>query len=171
MATAEGFDLQKIREEQGLTRAQLAEKSGLSAGYIKVIEKKGAKPSVEVCQKLATALGLPVERLVAKYRPAFLSQMAPALKSVSLSRVSDASPKRVKATGPRELVSMDAITTELMRSCYETQKAAEYGLLALFEIHGGNQAAALQALLEFQDKLAEQTAAVSRMLLAVKRSF
>ncbi len=174
------FNLQSVREEKNMTRAVLAEKTGLSAGYIKVIERKGAKPSVEVCNKIAMALGLPLETVVAKYRPKFLGQLTPAMKTAAKTAAKSVATKAVPAhpsngkskpaKAKQEIVDVEDLKNELLEACYGTQKAAELGLLAVFEVRRNEHRGALQSLLEFQAKLNEQVTTVSRILVSFTRA-
>lgn len=51
-------NLRKIRQEKNMTIRDLAEKSGVSTGYICHLEKGSRKnPTIEVMEKLAKALG------------------------------------------------------------------------------------------------------------------
>ncbi|GAB6159373.1 hypothetical protein JCM39194_25740 [Desulfotomaculum varum] len=56
--------LQKYREDQGLTQAKLAEKSGVSQAYICELEQGKKQPSVFIVKKLAKALGISVSKLL-----------------------------------------------------------------------------------------------------------
>lgn len=50
--------LRKYREEKGMTLKELAQKSGVSPGYLCHLEKgKRANPSTEVMEKISANLG------------------------------------------------------------------------------------------------------------------
>ena len=51
------------RKRQALTQEQLAEKTGISQPDISRIEKFGWTPPVDIRQRLAEALGVPVEEI------------------------------------------------------------------------------------------------------------
>lgn len=54
-----GKQIEKYRTEAGLSRDALARKVGLSSGqYVYQIERRGAVPSLDVLDRLATALGV-----------------------------------------------------------------------------------------------------------------
>jgi transcriptional regulator with XRE-family HTH domain len=53
-----GAELRRHREEAGLTLAALAERSGLSVGYISLIERGERDPSISTVTALAKALGI-----------------------------------------------------------------------------------------------------------------
>jgi len=54
-----------LREEQGLTQAALAKRSGVTEAYISMLESGTRKnPSLPTLKKLAKALGVPVGRLL-----------------------------------------------------------------------------------------------------------
>lgn len=57
-------NLRKIRHEKNMTIRDLAEKSGVSTGYICHLEKGSRKnPTIEVMEKLAKALGEPAIKI------------------------------------------------------------------------------------------------------------
>jgi transcriptional regulator with XRE-family HTH domain len=53
-----GLELQRIREERGLTVEELAEKSGISATTIRAVERGVREPHMDTVAKLAKPLGL-----------------------------------------------------------------------------------------------------------------
>jgi transcriptional regulator with XRE-family HTH domain len=53
-----GLELRRIREERGLTVEELAEKSGISATTIRVVERGGREPRGDTVARLAKPLGL-----------------------------------------------------------------------------------------------------------------
>ena len=57
--------LRKLRNDRGLTMAELAKKADVTDAYIAQLEtgKKG-NPSLEVLKRLARALGVPVTELL-----------------------------------------------------------------------------------------------------------
>lgn len=71
--------LYRSRRRAGLNQAELAQKSGLSKSYISILERggehpltgKSVRPSEDVMERLAKALGVPADeaRLVAGYAP------------------------------------------------------------------------------------------------------
>ena len=50
-------DLVRAREDAGISRLRLASAAGISRRYVDLIEAGGASPSIEVYQRLASALG------------------------------------------------------------------------------------------------------------------
>ena len=58
-----GVVVKKQRRSAQLTQAMLAERSGLSRGWISRIETGKAEPSWAVMRRLSAALGMPLRRL------------------------------------------------------------------------------------------------------------
>jgi len=57
--------VKKMREEQGVTQAQLAKKAGVTEAYVSMIEGGVRKnPSLPILKRLAHALGVPVGELL-----------------------------------------------------------------------------------------------------------
>ena len=56
--------LKQLREAKGLSQAALAEKVGLSREYIARLETGKHDPPLSRVEKLAKALGVPIEKLV-----------------------------------------------------------------------------------------------------------
>lgn len=57
-------NLKNIRKEKGLTLENLAEKTGLSIGYICHLEKGSRKnPTIKVCQIIAKALDRTIDEI------------------------------------------------------------------------------------------------------------
>jgi transcriptional regulator with XRE-family HTH domain len=57
--------VKKMREEQGVTQAQLAKKAGVTEAYVSMIEGGVRKnPSLPILKRLARALGVPVGELL-----------------------------------------------------------------------------------------------------------
>ena len=52
------LELRRIREQRGLTIEQLAEKSGISATTIRVVERGAREPRGDTVARLAKPLGL-----------------------------------------------------------------------------------------------------------------
>lgn len=65
---SESFALvvQKHRVDQGLSRAALAEQSGLHQTYIGLLERGKRSPNLDTAQAIARALGLSLSRLIAE---------------------------------------------------------------------------------------------------------
>ena len=55
-----GPQVRRLRQERGLTLAQLAAQSGLNVGYLSQIENDKATPSLECLATLATAIEVPI---------------------------------------------------------------------------------------------------------------
>lgn len=58
-----GAEIKKIRQEQGLTLGDLAEKTGLSSGFISKVERNLSKPSINNIQRICYALNITIEDL------------------------------------------------------------------------------------------------------------
>jgi transcriptional regulator with XRE-family HTH domain len=58
-----GVELQRIREERGLSVEELAKKSGISATTIRVMERGTREVSEDTIAKLAKPLGLTFEEV------------------------------------------------------------------------------------------------------------
>jgi transcriptional regulator with XRE-family HTH domain len=57
--------IKRLREGRGLTQVQLARKTGVSQGYLTMIETGARKnPSLPVLKRIAKALGVPVTALL-----------------------------------------------------------------------------------------------------------
>jgi transcriptional regulator with XRE-family HTH domain len=59
-----GRRIQRLREARGLSQEALAEKAGLSRGYLARVETGRHEPSLSMLDKLAKALGVPVAELL-----------------------------------------------------------------------------------------------------------
>jgi len=59
-----GERIKAIREQLNMTQAQLAEKVGVVRSHIAKIENNDTNGSLDVLQRLATALGVPVAKLL-----------------------------------------------------------------------------------------------------------
>lgn len=51
------FDLRYIRKQRGMTMKQLGNQTGLSEGYISLIENMERRPSVDAAKRIAEVLG------------------------------------------------------------------------------------------------------------------
>jgi transcriptional regulator with XRE-family HTH domain len=56
--------LRKLREQRGLTQAQLAAAAGLSRQYVARLERAMQDPRLSILEKLARALRVKVSRLI-----------------------------------------------------------------------------------------------------------
>ncbi len=54
------------RQARGLSQEALAERAGLHAVYVSLIERKQRKPTLYVAARLADALGEPLSKLVSE---------------------------------------------------------------------------------------------------------
>mgnify|MGYP001606275377 CR=1 FL=1 len=59
-----GRRLKKLREERGMSRADLAEAAGISREYVRLLEAGRYDPTVGTLQRLAKALGVKVTALL-----------------------------------------------------------------------------------------------------------
>jgi transcriptional regulator with XRE-family HTH domain len=57
--------VRELRRERGWTQPALAERARIEQSYLSKLENGRAKPSREVCERLAAALDVPLERLLA----------------------------------------------------------------------------------------------------------
>ena len=55
-----GPQIRRLRQERGLTLAQVAERTGLNVGYLSQVENDKASPSLESLSALATAIDVPI---------------------------------------------------------------------------------------------------------------
>jgi transcriptional regulator with XRE-family HTH domain len=58
-----GLRIREIRNQQGLSQLELAERSGLNRSYVSGIEQGKRNVSLEVMEKLARALGVEIKDL------------------------------------------------------------------------------------------------------------
>jgi transcriptional regulator with XRE-family HTH domain len=59
-----GDVVRELRESKGLTQAQLAERAQIALSFITLIEaKQNTRPSTQILQRIARALGVPPKRL------------------------------------------------------------------------------------------------------------
>jgi transcriptional regulator with XRE-family HTH domain len=58
-----GRAIKLVRTAYGLTQAQLAERLSVGASHLSLIEAERRKPSLEVLEEIANALGVPVHLL------------------------------------------------------------------------------------------------------------
>jgi putative transcriptional regulator len=58
-----GAHLRTLREQAGLSRAELARRAGMPASTLRNWESDRGLPSIPAALRLAAALGVPVERL------------------------------------------------------------------------------------------------------------
>lgn len=59
-----GTRIRTLRQEQGLTQAQLAERAGVKQPFVNLIECGKRSPSVDNLVNLATALGVTTDDLL-----------------------------------------------------------------------------------------------------------
>lgn len=64
-----GNRLKRIRSERGFSQRELAERAGISANAISLIERNENSPSVATLQSLATALGVKISYFFEEERP------------------------------------------------------------------------------------------------------
>lgn len=65
-----GYRIQQARRERGMTQEQLAERIGVSVGYISQIERGYSKVSLDRLSELAVELGCDMATLVGGAAPA-----------------------------------------------------------------------------------------------------
>lgn len=59
-----GENIRELRKEQSLTLVDLARKAGIAKGTLSEIENNKTNPSLATLDKIANALGLPVDRIL-----------------------------------------------------------------------------------------------------------
>ena len=58
-----GKSIQTCRVKRGLSQATLAQRTGLSVSYLSMLENSKRDPTMSTVQRIATALGVPLEIL------------------------------------------------------------------------------------------------------------
>ncbi len=58
-----GANLKRLRKERGYSQIALARESGVSVGYISLVERGKADPSVLILIRLAKGLEIPLSKL------------------------------------------------------------------------------------------------------------
>jgi DNA-binding XRE family transcriptional regulator len=61
------MNLRAVRTKRQMTRAELAERAGISPWTIRAIEVRGVEPKIATVRALARALGVSAEKLLAAY--------------------------------------------------------------------------------------------------------
>jgi len=56
--------VQLVREKKGISRSELARKSGVALSFLNYIEADTKSPTVRTLEKLAKVLGVPVTELI-----------------------------------------------------------------------------------------------------------
>lgn len=64
-----GALIRKIRKQQGMTLQELADRAGISVGYLSQVERDLATPSLGSLAQVAGALGLGLDAFVSQTRP------------------------------------------------------------------------------------------------------
>lgn len=59
-----GSRLQRLRQEQGLSQEELADRAGLHRTYVSGVERGVRNPTITVVAKLAAALGVDLPTMV-----------------------------------------------------------------------------------------------------------
>lgn len=59
-----GDRIRELRGERGMTLRQLADRTGLSLGFLSDCENSKSNPSIGTCKAIADVLGVPVSRLL-----------------------------------------------------------------------------------------------------------
>ncbi|MCL5780438.1 MAG: helix-turn-helix domain-containing protein [Firmicutes bacterium] len=62
--------VQAVREEKGLSKSELARRSGVALSFINYIETGQKSPTLRTLEKLAKAMDVPVTELLDKGLPA-----------------------------------------------------------------------------------------------------
>jgi len=58
--------VKRHREQNGLSRAALAEKAGLHQTYIGLLEREKRSPNLDTAKAIAKALGLPLAKMISE---------------------------------------------------------------------------------------------------------
>jgi transcriptional regulator with XRE-family HTH domain len=61
-----GVELRTLREQRGLTKGAVSERTGLSRSTLARLERGLSVPSIETLLKLANSMELPLPRLLSK---------------------------------------------------------------------------------------------------------
>jgi transcriptional regulator with XRE-family HTH domain len=64
-----GTQIRRLRNDRGLTLAQMGERTGLNVGYLSQVETDKASPSLETLAALADAFGVPISWLLVDAAP------------------------------------------------------------------------------------------------------
>ena len=91
------------REELGLSRKELVQRTGLSYPYVSQIETDDRTPTLVTVEKLATALELPLDALLSEGQP--VAPVPPATLPRSFDNPAFAGASAVAAAPPEDLLS------------------------------------------------------------------
>lgn len=58
-----GKSIQTCRMQRGFSQAELARRAGISVSYLSMLENSKRDPTISTVEKVATALGVPIEIL------------------------------------------------------------------------------------------------------------
>jgi transcriptional regulator with XRE-family HTH domain len=64
-----GWNLRRLRAQQGISQERLAADTGVDRAYVSELEREKAAATVDVIEKLAVALGVPLAELLAQPAP------------------------------------------------------------------------------------------------------
>lgn len=59
-----GWRLQRLRQDQGLSQEELADRAGIHRTYVSGVERGVRNPTITVLEKLAAGLGVDLRTLV-----------------------------------------------------------------------------------------------------------
>ena len=79
-----GAGVRILRQQRGLTLEELATKSGVSAGYLSMIEAGHRRPALKTCKAISKALGVDVQALM--LAPAVLKKFWEALDARGIDK-------------------------------------------------------------------------------------
>ena len=77
-----GYRIKEVREQNHVSQAQLAEMTDLSVSYISHIETGRKKPSLESLVRIASALGITLDRILLGNQVADLKDYLPEIRNL-----------------------------------------------------------------------------------------
>ena len=77
-----GYRIKEVREQNHISQAQLAEMTDLSVSYISHIETGRKKPSLESLVRIASALGITLDRILLGNQVADLKDYLPEIRNL-----------------------------------------------------------------------------------------
>jgi transcriptional regulator with XRE-family HTH domain len=81
-----GEKIKRLREERGMPLSKLARRSGVSRGYLHLIEKGESSPTEEKLAAIAAALGVLISDLVGELKDDPFSDIPDSLKEFAKAR-------------------------------------------------------------------------------------
>jgi len=82
-----GNMIQKVRNEKGMTKTELARLTGINIGHLTHIEKSERNPSLKALKNICRALNVPHQQIVYTYDKALKETQEPYIVHISHNRV------------------------------------------------------------------------------------